>query len=76
VSSVAPATPTRKRCCREEAHDVERGGVASPEVPAINRIIYTGLQDPKARAPPRNVATPSPIHDGKTTSLMQELHGL
>jgi hypothetical protein len=73
---VAPATPTRKRFCREEAHTVERGDVASLAVPAINRIIYDGLPDPKARAPPRTVSTHSPVHDGRTTSLMQQLHGL
>jgi hypothetical protein len=63
VGSVAPATPTSKRCCREEAHAVERSHVSSPVVPAINRIIYDGLPDPKARAPSRTVATPSPVHD-------------
>jgi hypothetical protein len=76
VASVAPATPTRKRCCREEGHTVKRGDVASPAVPVINRIIYAGLQDPKACAPPRTVATPSTVHDGKTNSLVQEIHEL
>jgi hypothetical protein len=78
VASVAPATPTptRKQFCREKAQAVKHGGVASPAVPAIKRIIYAGLSDPKARAPPRTVARPSPVRDGKTTSLMQEQHGL
>jgi hypothetical protein len=75
VGSVAPATPTRKRCCHEEAHAVERSHVSSPVVPAINRIVYDGLPDPKARAPSRTVATPSPVHDRRTTSLIQQLHG-
>jgi hypothetical protein len=57
-------------------HAVERGDVASPAVPAINRIVYAGLPYPKARAPPCTVATPSPVHEGKTILLMQELHGL
>jgi hypothetical protein len=76
VATVAPATPTRKHYCREEVHAVERGDVASPPVPAINRIIYTGLSDLKARAPPHTISTPSPVRDAKTNSLMQELHGL
>jgi ABC-type phosphate/phosphonate transport system ATPase subunit len=50
--------------------------VASPVVPAINCIIYASLLDPKARVPPRTVTMHSPVHNGKTTSLMQELHGL
>jgi hypothetical protein len=76
LGSVAPATPTRKRFCRKEAHAVERGDVASPAAPAINRIIYDGLPDPKARAPPCTVAPPSQVHDERNTSLMQQLHGL
>jgi hypothetical protein len=44
VGSVAPATPTRKRFYREEAHAVKRGDVASPAVPAINGIIYDGIR--------------------------------
>jgi uncharacterized protein (DUF3084 family) len=50
--------------------------VSSPVVPAINRIIYDDLPDPKARAPSRTVATPSPVHDRRTTSLIKQLHGL
>jgi hypothetical protein len=76
VGSVAPATPTHKRCCREEGHAVERSHVSSPVVPAINRIVYDGLPDPKARSPARTVATPSPVHDRRATSLMQQLYGL
>jgi hypothetical protein len=57
-------------------HAVKRGDVVPPAVPAINRIIYDGLPDPKARAPPRTISTPSPVYDGSTTSLMQQLHGL
>jgi hypothetical protein len=55
---------------------VERSHVSSPVVPAINRIVYDGLPDPKACAPSHTVATPSPVHDRRTTSLMQQLHGL
>jgi hypothetical protein len=50
--------------------------VASPAVPAINRIIYDGLPDLKVCAPQCTVATPSPVYDGRTTSLIQQLHGL